>query len=157
MNVSKLIYTILLIAVICGGVYLFYTHFMKKAPKPEAPAPEITQEVPAEPAAPVAKGVIEIKSEEELNNIIKTGNVIVDFHGEAWCGPCQQLAPVYKKVAEDTPNITFVKVNVDEVKRTDLHGVPTLVFFKEGKELDRKTGALDDATLRELIKKTFGL
>lgn len=126
----------------------------QEAAKPEAMAQEVAKETPA---ATTAKGEIIIKSEEELNNIIKTGNVIVDFHGEAWCGPCQQLAPVYKKVSEDTPNVTFAKVNVDEVKRADLRGVPTLVFYKDGKELDRKTGALDEAALRDLIKKTFGL
>ncbi len=127
----------------------------QEAAKPEAVAPEVTKEAPA-PVAP-AKGEVVIKSEDDLKNIIKTGNVVVDFHGEAWCGPCQQLAPIFKKIAEDTPNVTFAKVNVDEVKRTDLHGVPTLVFYKDGNEIDRKTGAMNEAALRDLIKKTFGL
>lgn len=154
MNVASLLKVtcpLLLIALVPGC-----TRAPQEAAKPEAIAPEVTKEAPA-PTAPITKGEIVIKSEDDLNNIIKTGNVVVDFHGEAWCGPCQQLAPIFKKVAEETTNVTFAKVNVDEIKRTDLHGVPTLVFYKDGKEIERKTGAMNEEALRELIKKTFGL
>lgn len=100
--------------------------------------------------------------ELELNNVIKTGNVVVEFYAE-WCGPCQQLKPIFAKVAADTPHVTFTKVNADEIKNSNtltnlnLKGVPTLVFYKDGKEIDRKVGALNEATLRDLIKKTFRL
>jgi len=152
-SILKVTCPILLIAVIQG---CSRAPQPQEAAKPEAAAPEISKEAPM-PAAPTAKGEIIIKSEDELKNIIHTGNVVVDFHGEAWCGPCQQLAPIFKKVAEDTPNVTFAKVNVDEIKRPDLRGVPTIIFYKDGNEIERKTGYLDEAALRDLIKKTFGL
>lgn len=101
-------------------------------------------------------------AEKEFDNTIKTGNVVVEFY-EEWCDNCENLKSILAKVAEDTPHITFIKVDADEIKNSNIvaehkiKGVPTLVLYKGGKEIDRKAGALNETALRALIKKTFGL
>ncbi len=74
----------------------------------------------------------------------------VDFYA-SWCGPCKILSPRLDRLAGSFTNrIKFVKVNVDEApdlsRRFDIQGIPTLVFFKNGKVMDRIVGlpATDD-------------
>lgn len=81
--------------------------------------------------------------------------VLVDFWAE-WCGPCKMLAPVIEEIAKkDHGKIKVGKLNVDEnPKTTKQYGVmsiPTVIVFKEGKEVSRKIGLTDKATLRGLI------
>ncbi|BAO41368.1 Thioredoxin [Kluyveromyces marxianus] len=71
--------------------------------------------------------------------------VVVDFFA-TWCGPCKMIAPMIEKFAtEYAGKATFYKVDVDEVpdvaKNNDISAMPTLVFFKGGKEVARVLGA----------------
>lgn len=55
-----------------------------------------------------------VTSYDAWKSIVDTGApVVVDFHGESWCGPCRRFSPTFTKVAEERPDITFVKVDVD--------------------------------------------
>jgi len=77
--------------------------------------------------------------------------VLVDFWAP-WCPPCKMLAPVLDKVAEDlSGKIKFVKVNTDEnqqnASQLGVSGIPTLIFYKDGKEIERMVGALPQAQL----------
>ena len=74
-----------------------------------------------------------------------TTPVLVDFYAD-WCGPCQQLAPVLEQLhAEWAGKVAFYKVNVDKspdlAQRFSIEGLPTLVFFHHGEEVDRILGA----------------
>ncbi len=93
---------------------------------------------------------------DELNSLIQTGNVVVDFHGEKWCGPCKMFAPIFAKVAASTPNVIFVKVDVDKLRTDDIRGVPTIIFYKDGNQMFRKTGSMTESQFRALIASTFG-
>merc|ERR1711869_46266 len=59
--------------------------------------------------------------------------VVVDFTA-TWCGPCQRIAPVFAKLAEEMPDIVFVKVDVDENEETagacGIQAMPTFQFYK---------------------------
>ena len=77
--------------------------------------------------------------------------VLVDFWAE-WCGPCKMMAPVLERVAQQRATTLQVgKVNTDEqpdlAGRFNIRSIPTLILFRDGKELARQSGAVDATTL----------
>ncbi|HPR21622.1 MAG TPA: thioredoxin [Candidatus Sabulitectum sp.] len=77
---------------------------------------------------------------------------VVDFSAE-WCGPCKMLHPVLESLSEDlSAKVTFVKVDIDrsqgEANQFGIRGVPTMIVFHGGKEIDRMVGFRDKATLK---------
>lgn len=86
--------------------------------------------------------------------------VLVDFWA-SWCGPCKMLGPIVDAVAEENAGkIVVGKVNVDENRdlavQFGIRGVPTLIFFKDGKEIKRVVGAQSKAQLQNLIDEVVG-
>ncbi len=72
------------------------------------------------------------------------GLAMVDFWA-AWCGPCKMLAPTIEDLAEKYEGrVTVGKVDVDEegelAARFGVMSIPTVIFFKDGQEFDRKVG-----------------
>ena len=97
-----------------------------------------------------------IENEQIINEVLKSKKlVVVDFFA-TWCGPCQMLAPVLinldKKYNEE---VEFYKVNVDENQdaaiRYGVSSVPTLVFFKNGEEVERQVGYMEEEELSKII------
>jgi len=89
--------------------------------------------------------MIEIKSIEEYNDTLKKNErVIVDFTAE-WCGPCQKIKPEYEKLSKTYNNIVFCKVDVDEcndiVDECQIECMPTLLFYKNSKIIQRMSGS----------------
>jgi thioredoxin 1 len=81
--------------------------------------------------------------------------VIVDLWAE-WCGPCKMMEPVLTEIAEEfKENVKLVKLNIDENQKTaadyNVMNIPTLILFKEGKEVDRLIGALPKNQLAKRI------
>lgn len=77
--------------------------------------------------------------------------VLVDFWA-AWCGPCRMLAPTVEAVAEKYKDkAKVVKLNVDEnvdsPAKYGIRGIPTLVLFKDGQEVDRHVGVPANAPI----------
>jgi thioredoxin 1 len=86
------------------------------------------------------------------------GNVIIDFYAD-WCGPCQIMKPVFDKVSKDFKKVNFYKVNVDESSEAastyEVRSIPTIVFLKDGEEVDRFMGAVHEEDFKDKIKKIF--
>lgn len=81
--------------------------------------------------------------------------VLVDFYAD-WCGPCKMIAPLVEELAKEYEGkATIVKLNVDENMDTSqkygVMSIPTLIFFKDGKEVDRVVGALPKDALAEKL------
>jgi thioredoxin 1 len=75
--------------------------------------------------------------------------VLVDFWA-AWCGPCRMLAPTVESIAEKYHGrAKVVKLNVDEnidsPAKYGIRGIPTLVLFNQGQEVDRHVGVPPNA------------
>jgi thioredoxin 1 len=87
--------------------------------------------------------------------------VLVDFWAE-WCGPCRMLAPTVEAVAEQyVESADVVKLNVDENPATagayGIRGIPTLILFREGKEVERVVGAISKESISRIIEKYISL
>ena len=98
------------------------------------------------------KAVVTLDSKSFESKVASNeGVALVDFWA-TWCGPCIALAPTVEDVAKDYKGkVTVGKVDVDKVKdvteKYKIQAMPTLIIFKDGKEVDRIVGGVPKATI----------
>jgi len=82
------------------------------------------------------------------------GLVVVDFFAD-WCGPCQTLGPIFEEVSEEYSEVKFIKVDTQKAQNTaaeaGVMSIPTIVFIKNGTELERVMGAQSKDALKNKI------
>ena len=83
--------------------------------------------------------------------------VVVDFTA-SWCGPCQRIAPVFAKLAEEMTDVVFVKVDVDEnaevAEECGIQSMPTFQFYKSGEKVHEFSGASEAVSYTHLTLPT---
>lgn len=76
---------------------------------------------------------------------------VIDFYA-TWCGPCKAIAPIFDKIAAAVPEAQFARVDVDEAQdvagKNEISAMPTILFFKNGKQ----SGKIVGADLQQLVK-----
>lgn len=93
---------------------------------------------------------------DNFSNIIdSTTPVLIDFYAD-WCGPCKMLAPILKEVKEELgDSIKIVKIDVDKnqtlAAKYQVRGVPTMLLFKDGKQLWRQSGVLQKKDIVSIV------
>lgn len=100
--------------------------------------------------------MLQLMNENFKNEVLEHNEmVLVDFYATS-CGPCRLLEPILKKTEENHTNVKFAKVEasdaLDVFSQYKVNHVPTLILFKDGKELDRKIGLVSETALKEWIK-----
>ena len=92
-------------------------------------------------------------NEEIVKNSHKLS--IIDFYAE-WCIPCQMLTPILQELDKKYKDVEIYKVNVDESQNsTIMYGVssvPTLMFFKDGEEVERRIGLESLGNLSKIVE-----
>jgi len=86
---------------------------------------------------------------------IKAGATLVDFYAD-WCGPCRMLAPVLEEIAKDMQGkVRVCKLDIDSNQKAantfQVTSVPTLVLFKDGKEVNRLVGLRDVEGVKQFL------
>ena len=101
----------------------------------------------------------EVTDNDFEKEVIKsTKPVLVDFWAP-WCGPCKMLTPIIEQLAEEMGNeVKIVKMNIDENPSSPssfgVRSIPTLMLFKDGKEIAVKVGVHPKTTLSEWINES---
>ena len=91
---------------------------------------------------------------------VAEGIVLIDFWA-AWCGPCRQFAPVFEKVSEANPDVTFAKVDTEAepelAGRYGITSIPTLIAYRDGIPVFGQPGSLPQPALEDLLTQVRGL
>ncbi len=102
------------------------------------------------------KGVTEVTASTFDQVVLQSDKpVVVDFYA-TWCGPCKQLGPIMKQLATDVGGeAVVVKVNADDcidlAATYNVSGLPTIMFFNKGAEVERHAGVLSLTELKRKI------
>ena len=99
---------------------------------------------------------LKVDSQSWDQDVLKDkGLVMVDFWA-VWCGPCRIIAPVVDELAHEYEGrLRVLKLNTDEnpdvASRYQIMGIPTLLFFKDGKPVDKIVGAAAKKQFKDKI------
>ncbi|MCP5492411.1 MAG: thioredoxin [Chlamydiales bacterium] len=94
-------------------------------------------------------------TDENFEDKIKQGVTLIDFYAD-WCGPCRMLTPVLEEVASEMQGkANFAKLDIDQNQKVagqyQVTSVPTLILFKDGKEVNRLVGLRDAEAIKHFV------
>jgi thioredoxin 2 len=106
---------------------------------------------------PIHNGIQDL-SERTFPILVKRSPaLLIVYFWAPWCAPCKAFAPIYEQAAQEASSFAlFAKLNTETYPNSGslygIRGIPTLILFQHGKELDRRTGALPLVQLVDYIK-----
>jgi thioredoxin 1 len=98
---------------------------------------------------------IKYLNDENFQTEIEQGVTLVDFYAD-WCGPCRMIAPIVEELAtEMSGTAKIAKLDIDSAQETTSNlgvtSIPTIIIFKNGKEVKRVVGVKDKDTLKAMV------
>lgn len=93
--------------------------------------------------------------QEDFNSIINSNEIVfVDFWAK-WCAPCRAFGPIYEKVSDNHPEITFIKIDIDEnqqiAEEAGIHSIPTIKVIKNRLEIWDHKGSISENDLEMVV------
>jgi len=93
--------------------------------------------------------------DDNFQNMVSKGVTLVDFYAD-WCGPCRMIAPIVEELANEFNGKAKIgKLDIEKAQSTTANfqvtSIPTLILFKDGKEIKRLVGLRDKETLKGLL------
>jgi thioredoxin 1 len=99
-------------------------------------------------------------NQQNFSTSISKGVALIDFYA-SWCGPCRMLSPIIDQVADHFQGKVFIgKLDIDQeeslAREYQVSSIPTLILFKDGKEVKRSLGLKDFNTLKGFVDSALG-
>ena len=96
-------------------------------------------------------------TDADFDEFVKNNPKVVVDCWAAWCAPCRMLAPTIDEIASEKPDVKFAKLDVDKNRtvptKYGIMSIPTLLYFKDGKLVDKTLGALPKAAIETKLAK----
>ncbi len=100
-------------------------------------------------------------TEENFEKTIAENEIVIMDFWAQWCAPCKQYGPIFERVAENTPGVTFAKVNTDNepsiASEFQIRSIPTTIVMKEEIVVLVQEGVLFQERLAEIVEKAQAL
>ena len=99
--------------------------------------------------------------DEDFENKIKNEDVSILQFSATWCQPCKVLRPVMEKLSEeykDRANFYYGDIEdgaINTGSAAGIRGVPTVIIYKKGVEVDRKVGGVSESHMKEFLEKNI--
>jgi thioredoxin 1 len=94
-------------------------------------------------------------TKDNFEATVQQGGVLLIDCWAPWCGPCRAFGPVYERVADKNPDVTFGKINTEDqpelAARFGINAIPTLMVFREGKLVFKQAGMIPQGPLEDLV------
>ncbi|GAB2622221.1 thioredoxin domain-containing protein [Emticicia sediminis] len=94
---------------------------------------------------------------ENLDRVVKSNNlVLIDFYAD-WCGPCKKMNPILNRIADQNKHVKLLKIDAEKSDNIasvfKVEEIPTYVIIKNGRQVWRGVGEMDEAELQEVLAK----